>query len=70
LQGCSCRALRTGPAAYRDRNASDGRRRGRIGLDEVAGDKNAGIPARAYVMPADVITAANEAMNLTGTANE
>jgi tripartite-type tricarboxylate transporter receptor subunit TctC len=41
-----------------------------IDLDEVPGDKIAGILARTYAMPADVIKAANEAMNLTGAVNE
>jgi tripartite-type tricarboxylate transporter receptor subunit TctC len=41
-----------------------------VDLEEVDGDKLAKILARAYAMPADIIKAANEAMNLTGAANE
>jgi tripartite-type tricarboxylate transporter receptor subunit TctC len=37
-----------------------------IELEEVSGEKIAGILDRAYAMPTDVIKAANEAMNLTG----
>ena len=41
-----------------------------IDLGEVDGDKLAKILQRAYSMPADVIKAANEAMNLTGSSSE
>jgi tripartite-type tricarboxylate transporter receptor subunit TctC len=41
-----------------------------IDLDEVDGDKLAKILARAYAMPAEIIKAANESMNLTGATNE
>jgi tripartite-type tricarboxylate transporter receptor subunit TctC len=41
-----------------------------IELEEIEGEKIAQILARAYAMPADVIKAANEAMNLTGAAND
>jgi hypothetical protein len=37
-----------------------------IDLDEVPGEKVAGILARAYAMPPDIIKAANESMSLSG----
>jgi tripartite-type tricarboxylate transporter receptor subunit TctC len=41
-----------------------------IDLEEVTGEKVAAIMQRAYAMPPDVIKAANEAMNLTGSGGE
>jgi hypothetical protein len=41
-----------------------------IDLEEVDGEKLAKILERAYSMPPDVIKAANEAMNLTGSSSE
>jgi tripartite-type tricarboxylate transporter receptor subunit TctC len=41
-----------------------------IDLEEVTGEKVATIMQRAYAMPPDVIKAANEAMNLTGSGGE
>jgi tripartite-type tricarboxylate transporter receptor subunit TctC len=42
-------------------------RRQRLDIEEVAGEQVAAIIARAFGLPAEVVRAANEAMNLTGS---
>jgi hypothetical protein len=39
-------------------------------IEEVGGDKIARLLQSAYVLPPEVVKAANEAMALTGAANE
>ena len=45
-------------------------KRMRLEIDEVSGDKLAKILDASFALPADVIKAAKDAMNLTGNANE